>query len=78
MTALKEIRFGLRCDNYQQNDIIQLVKKFNYKDTAFTSVHTGNYTYKFNTGFITTESGEKMYRKYGDKKIFIPDLNIEI
>jgi len=76
--ALKEIKFGLRCDNHQQTDIIQLIKKFGYKDTNFTAVHIGNYTYKFNTAFITTESGYKMYRKFGDKKILIPGFDIEI
>lgn len=70
-SALKEIRFGLKCDNYQERDVIEIVRKFGYKDTSFTKVHTTNYDYKLSTAFITLSSEYKVYRPMGDQEIDI-------
>ena len=76
--ALKEIRFGIRCDHHLQTNIMQLVKKFGYKDAVFSAFHIGNYTYKFDIGYYSSNSDIIGFQKCGDRKIKIPGLEIEI
>ena len=72
--ALKEIRFGLKCDHYQERDVIDIIRKFGYNETFFTKVHTTNYDYKLSTSLITLSSEYKMYRAMGDQEIDIKDI----
>jgi len=69
--ALKEIRFGLKCDHYQEKDVIDIIRKFDYNDTFFTKVRTTNYDYKLSTSLVTLSSEYKMHRVMGDREIDI-------
>ena len=70
-SALIEIRFGLKCDHYQEKDLIDIIRKFGYNETTFTKVHTTNYDYKLSTSLITLSSEYKMFRAMGDREIDI-------
>ena len=73
-TALKEIKFGLRCDSKQQTNIMDLIRKFGYPDTTFTQVHTTNYDYKLSTSYITISNEYSVYQTMGDQEIDIKEI----
>ena len=72
-TALKEIKFGLRCDDKQLRDIIDLIQKFEYKNTSFSQVRAESYNYKLSSSFITM-SKEYGFKLMGDQEFNIPGI----